>query len=142
MGEPVSQVLQLYREAGLTMNEEFDALPDHIAAELEFMVYLIQQEAEAEDGEGWQERQKRFLAEHLLRWGGEFLEKLQDSARQPFYRYLAPLTEMWLRAEGQRLRMNAPHWLSIQGGKHGKGDVDRYRSMSGLQCLHSGVQTK
>ncbi len=108
MGESVSQVLQAYQEAGLAMNEEFDALPDHIAAELEFMFYLIRQEAEAEDSEVWQERQKRFLAEHLLRWGPQFLRKVQDSARQPFYRHLAPLTEMWLRAEAQRLRMNAP----------------------------------
>ena len=47
MGEPVSQVLAAYREAGLAMHKDYDALPDHFAAELEFLSYLIQQELEA-----------------------------------------------------------------------------------------------
>jgi TorA maturation chaperone TorD len=73
MGEPVSQVLKAYREAGLIMHDDYDALPDHIAAELEFVSYLVQQEATAaqqapEEAEAWRTRQRDFLAEHLLRW--------------------------------------------------------------------------
>jgi len=109
MGEPVSQVLQAYREAGLLMNEDFDALPDHIAAEFEFVFYLVQQEAAASEEEigAWRERQRRFLAQHLVRWGPEFLPKVQSSARKPFYRLLAALAQRWLDSEGERLPMTA-----------------------------------
>ncbi|NIV28123.1 MAG: hypothetical protein GWN58_01050 [Anaerolineae bacterium] len=111
MGEPVSQVLRAYREAGLLMNKDYDALPDHMAAELEFMFYLVQQEAESsqsgdEDGAGvWQDRQRSFLREHLLRWGPSFLKEVTASARQLFYGMLAALTEAWFRSEEQRLRV-------------------------------------
>ena len=113
MGEPVSQVLQAYQEAGLTMHQDYDALPDHMAAELEFMFYLVQQEAiaeqsgEDEEAQGWRARQRRFLAEHLLRWGPSFQEKVAASARQPFYRLMATLTEATFRIEEQRPRMTA-----------------------------------
>lgn len=113
MGEPVSQVLQTYREAGLDMRQDYEALPDHIAAEAEFMSYLVQQAAEAsQSGDGevaeiWQARQRAFLAEHLLRWGPPFLAKVATSARQPFYRLLATVTETFLYAEARRLGVTA-----------------------------------
>lgn len=113
MGEPVSQVLQTYREAGLVMRQDYEALPDHIAAEAEFMSYLVQQVAEAcqlgygEEADVWQARQRAFLAEHLLCWGPPFLAKVATSARQPFYRLLATVTEAFLYAEARRLGVTA-----------------------------------
>ena len=121
MGEPVSQVLAAYREAGLAMHRDYDALPDHVAAELEFVAYLLQQELEAEgtgndpsstSGQGpaateWREHQQRFWQEHLLRWLPEFLEKVSTGARQPFYRLLTGLAGALLRVEERRLPVTA-----------------------------------
>lgn len=111
MGEPVSQVLAAYREAGLAMHKDYDALPDHFSAELEFLSYLIQQELDAvqagdmASAASWLERQNRFLEEHLLQWGPRFLAKVTGGARKPFYRLMAELAGMVLHPEGQRMPM-------------------------------------
>jgi TorA maturation chaperone TorD len=111
MGEPVSQVLAAYREAGLAMHKDYDALPDHFSAELEFLSYLIQQELDAvqagdmASAASWLERQNRFLEEHLLQWGPRFLAKVTAGARKPFYRLMADLAGMVLQPEGQRMPM-------------------------------------
>ena len=111
MGEPVSQVLAAYREAGLAMHKDYDALPDHFSAELEFLSYLIQQELEAvqagdtASAASWLERQNRFLEEHLLQWGPRFLAKVTAGARKPFYRLMADLAGMVLQPEGQPMPM-------------------------------------
>lgn len=105
MGEPVSEVLRAYREAGLIMSERYQALPDHVAAELEFMFYLLRQEVLAaesspeEVADVWRRRRRRFLSEHLLRWVPLLMERITSSTRQPFYRLLATLTEAMLRTE-------------------------------------------
>lgn len=114
MGEPVSQVLRAYRDAGLAISDDYEALPDHIAAELEFMAYLIHQQAQAEQEEPeeaatWRERQHRFLEEHLLRWGPLFLDEVASSARHDFYRHLAGLLEALLQAEEQRVKALTGH---------------------------------
>ena len=111
MGEPVSQVLAAYREAGLAMHKDYDALPDHFSAELEFLSFLIQQELDAvqagdtASAASWLERQNRFLEEHLLQWGPRFLEKVTAGARKPFYRLMAGLAGLVLQPEGQPLPM-------------------------------------
>ncbi|MFC1956402.1 molecular chaperone [Chloroflexota bacterium] len=105
MGAPVSRVLHLYREAGLIISESYDALPDHIGAELEFMFYLVQQEIKArqtderETADTWREQQSHFLSEHLLKWIAPFMSKIITNARMPFYRLLAELLGAFLNTE-------------------------------------------
>ena len=105
MGAPVSRVLHLYREAGLTISESYDALPDHIGAELEFMFYLVQQETKAkqtderERADTWREKQSRFLSEHLLQWSPPFMARVTQNARMPFYRLLAELLGAFFNTE-------------------------------------------
>ncbi|MFC2006954.1 molecular chaperone [Chloroflexota bacterium] len=105
MGEPVSRVLHLYREAGLIISESYDALPDHIGAELEFMFYLVQQETKAkqtderERADTWWEKQSRFLSEHLLQWSPPFMDRVTQNARMPFYRLLAELLGAFFNTE-------------------------------------------
>ena len=125
MGEPVSQVLEAYREAGLAIHREYDALPDHVAAELEFVAYLIQREAEADQagdvvavGE-WRQRQHRFLEKHLLNCGPQFLEKVRAGARQPFYRLLAILSGTIFQSEARRFAMTIPSRVGIEEDIHG-----------------------
>lgn len=105
MGEPVSRVLQSYREAGLTISESYDALPDHIGAEFEFMFYLVQQETKAKQtderktADTWREKQSRFLSEHLLQWSSPFMARVTQNARMPFYRLLAELSGAFFNTE-------------------------------------------
>ena len=109
MGEPVSQVLQAYRKAGLDISLDSDNLPDHIATEIEFMFYLVRQEATqdnvVDDGvrNTWQEHQKHFLKDHLARWSPLFLSRIVSHARKEFYMLVAQLCEGFLRAEIARV---------------------------------------
>ncbi|NIV28534.1 MAG: hypothetical protein GWN58_03155, partial [Anaerolineae bacterium] len=111
MGEPTHQVLEAYREAGLAMHKDYDALPDHFSAELEFLSYLIQQEIEAARADDaasaatWRSRQTSFLEKHLLQWGPLFLAKTAAGGRVPFYRLLADFAGMVLQAEEHRAPM-------------------------------------
>ena len=109
MNEPVSQVLHLYREAGLTVRDDYDALPDHVSAELEFMFYLIQQgmktsQSIIEATDIWRKRQNEFLRQHLFKWVPLFLEKVNSNARIPFYRLLAQITESILNTEKNQIQ--------------------------------------
>lgn len=105
MGESTVQVLELYREGGFEMDEEFRELPDHIAAELEFLYLLIYRENEAhrngkpEALEAKAALRKRFLDEHLGRWVGSFTAAVRTGAQCVFYRLLAELTERFVRME-------------------------------------------
>ena len=105
MGEPVSRVLHLYREAGLIISESYDALPDHIGAELEFMFYLVQQETKVrqtndrDTADTWREKQSHFLSEHLLQWSSPFMARVTQNARMPFYRLLAELLGAFFNTE-------------------------------------------
>jgi len=47
MGDSTIKTMEVYREAGLAINDDFKELPDHIAVELEFMYYLVFKETEA-----------------------------------------------------------------------------------------------
>ncbi len=110
MGKAVSEVLQAYREAGLVMGEEWGLMPDHLSTELEFMAYLVGQEAAAmrqapAEAEIWRARQRGFLARHLLRWGPAFLARVTEHARRPFYARLADLTAALFRFEEQGSRL-------------------------------------
>ena len=138
MGEPVSQVLEAYRAAGLAMHRDYDALPDHVTAELEFAAYLLQQELEADQagddpsstlGQGlaateWREHQRRFWQEHLLHWLPEFLEKVTTGARQPFYRLLADLVKALVGVEERRFPVTAQNRVKFEEETHGESNVD------------------
>ena len=105
MGDSTMAVQKLYREGGFDIDEEFHELPDHIAAELEFLYLLIYRENEAHrDGkdearEAKAALRKRFLDEHLGRWVGPFTAAVSDGAQRVFYRELAALTDRFVRME-------------------------------------------
>ena len=110
MGDSTMAVQELYREGGFDMDEEFHELPDHIAAELEFLYLLIYRENEAHrDGkpearEAKTALRKRFLDEHLGRWVGPFTAAVRAGAQSAFYRELAALTDRFVRMEATDTR--------------------------------------
>jgi TorA maturation chaperone TorD len=105
MGDSTMAVLELYREGGFDLDANFREVPDHIAAELEFLYLLNFQENEARrDGnvEGLAKAadlKRRFLTSHLGCWVAPFAEAMKNGADSAFYKTLAELTVMFVNAE-------------------------------------------
>ena len=102
MGDSTMDVRNRYNKAGLDLSEQFKDAPDHIAAELEFMYYLIYKEIEAINtgsAENISEqliRQKYFLCEHLCNWSSQFACRVESEAQTGFYRNLAVATSKFV----------------------------------------------
>lgn len=98
-------VTTTYGEGGFELSDEFRDLPDHIAAELEYLYTLIFNEARADasnDAAGKSkasEMRKRFVAAHLGRWVGPFAAAVGSAAETSYYRTLAALTERFVALE-------------------------------------------
>jgi TorA maturation chaperone TorD len=105
MQDSTAAVLALYAEGGFEIDETFRDLPDHMAAELEFLYLLLFRQAEAvrNDDRGAQTRaaelQQRFLDGHLGRWTEPFTAAIRGGAQTDFYRELAALTDEFVRRE-------------------------------------------
>ncbi len=108
-GADTVAVKKFVEATGLTYQSEFGGMPDHIAAELEFMQKLEERYGRAvEDGEGelaenLLQIKSRFLSEHLLAWAPGFLDKVMTNAHLPFYREMAGLTKSFLAQEAELL---------------------------------------
>lgn len=105
MQDSTMAVVELYREGGFEIDEDFRELPDHIAAELEFLYLLIYQENKAcRMGERAASKsinglKKRFLDGHLGLWVGPFSEAVKAGAQTGLYRDLAELTARFVKME-------------------------------------------
>jgi TorA maturation chaperone TorD len=98
-------VQQLYEEGGFEISVDFRELPDHVAAELEFLYLLIFRDTEArrdgdlESMDAMTALRQRFLSEHLGAWIGPFTSAVENGAQTKFYRELAELTKRFVGAE-------------------------------------------
>ncbi len=103
MGNSTMDVINRYRQSGLIVAEDFKDAPDHIAAELEFMHFLIFKAMEAAnqgDVNGIVTgllNQQSFLEQHLGAWVHEFAGNVVENAKTPFYRNLARATEVFIK---------------------------------------------
>lgn len=108
MGDTTMAVLELYKEGGFEIDEEFRELPDHIAVELEFLYLLIFRENEARSSgdaarlNSVTDLKARFLDQHLGRWIGPFTDAVKENAESIFYRQLAELAARFVRMEARR----------------------------------------
>jgi TorA maturation chaperone TorD len=108
MGDSTMAVLGLYREGGFELDENFREVPDHVAAELEFLYLLIFKENEArrgDDADGLAmtlDIKRRFLKNHLGRWIKPFAQAMKDGSQTDLYRYVAELTEDFVKKELRR----------------------------------------
>jgi TorA maturation chaperone TorD len=102
MGDSTMGVSRMYQEEGLSGNDEFRELPDHISVELEFMSFLIFKEIEAMEkldlGTALEavEKQNKFLGEFLSRWVEPFCEKIKEGTDNEFYTALAHCTSTFV----------------------------------------------
>ena len=105
MQDSTQAVLALYAEGGFDMDEGFRDLPDHIAAELEFLYLLLfrraeaRRNADAKAAADYAGLQRRLLDEHLGRWIEPFAAAVRAGAKTDFYRELATLTEAFVCRE-------------------------------------------
>lgn len=107
MGDSTMAALALYEKGGFEMDEGFREVPDHIAAELEFLYLLIYRENEARRNadnaalEATAGIRKQFLHEHIGAWVGPFTAAIRSGARTDFYRELAELTDRFVKVEAE-----------------------------------------
>ena len=105
MQDSTLAVLDLYHEGGFDLDEQFRELPDHIAAELEFLYLLIYRENQAHRASEPQSPasvaglRMRFLNEHLGSWIAPFTAAVKAGARSDYYRELAELTDRFVKLE-------------------------------------------
>lgn len=105
MQDSTMAVQQLYDEGGFEIDDDFRELPDHVAAELEFLYLLIFRETEAAQKDDHERLaavtalRARFLSDHLGAWVGPFTMAVATGAQTPFYRELAELTRRFVAAE-------------------------------------------
>lgn len=105
MGNSTQYLLETYRESGVDLSANFRDAPDHIAAELEFMYFLVFKEVEAlknsdiETTINFLEKQRAFLRQHLGIWVFEFADSIEEKAATDFYKNLARATKAFMKEE-------------------------------------------
>jgi DMSO reductase family type II enzyme chaperone len=105
----LSDIAGFYRAFGLQLAEK--ERPDHITVELEFMHFLTYKEAYAFSHHGpakarlCREAERKFVRDHLGRWGTRFAQRLAQKAGGGYYGCVASLLETYLPTELDFLRV-------------------------------------
>jgi TorA maturation chaperone TorD len=105
MQDSTLAVGELYAAGGFEIDEQFRDLPDHVAAELEFLYLLTFRRNRAQamgDADALavvDALHRRFLDEHLSRWIPPFTAAVRAGAETPFYRALGELTDRFVALE-------------------------------------------
>lgn len=84
-------VSSFYADAGLTIDEEFAACPDHLSLEFLFMSYLIDTRNPV--------LQQKFLEAHIMNWVPDYCDEVIQLAQTIFYREIADATRNFLNDE-------------------------------------------
>lgn len=106
--QDLSDIGGFYKAFGLQMADK--ARLDHITVELEFMHFLAYKEAYALANHGagrarlCRAVQRKFMQDHLGRWGGRFARLLANKADGGYFAGVAALLEAFLAAETRFLR--------------------------------------
>jgi len=91
-----------YQKAGVRLAKHGAEPADHMATELEFMMYLYAQKGKALQEQDFEQVArmealiKEFADLHLCKWCWRFFAQLESEARQPFYRGLGQLAKLGL----------------------------------------------
>ncbi|MFW6401427.1 MAG: molecular chaperone TorD family protein [Desulfohalobiaceae bacterium] len=103
MGESTQMVKELYRQAGLEMDPEYNSPADHISAELEFLAYLLllQGKLQTEEKDQVLELCRRFLHHHLGARIEPFTSLVEQGAGTDFYQALARLSRQLVLQEAR-----------------------------------------
>lgn len=103
MGDSTLKVISMYEEEGLSKDNAFNDLPDHIAVELEFMSFLIYREIETFQKSDFKStidyivKQEKFMHLFLGQWTRLFCEKIMEGTDNSFYISLAGCLSTFIR---------------------------------------------
>ncbi len=106
----LADIAGFFKAFGLTLAESERV--DHISVELEFMHFLTYKEAYAQTHHDpakarfCRETQRKFIRDHLGRWGTHFARLLDQKADGGYYSCLASLLEKFISSEVAFLRVN------------------------------------
>ena len=109
MGDSTAEVETFYHSCGLHFSEDFNELPDHITAELEFMSYLVFVQRQAEEAGNSEESirlkgvQREFLGRFLMPLLEPFTTAVISDGESPFYVAVARCTAAFANADYARL---------------------------------------
>jgi len=106
MQEETMAVRKKYMEAGLVVNPTESFPDDHIGTELEFIFYLCQKAAQAEDGEAREvllRMQQNFFKEHLVVWVSPLCDRLFQEAQSPYFKGVAKMTKGFVNWDYQEI---------------------------------------
>ena len=92
MGDSALHLLEIYRQCGLEMSEEFKSCPDHLAIELEFLSYLYRWASQVDI--------HRFINDHLD-WIPHLREELKRYQPNSLYGDVLELLDLFLKKEGE-----------------------------------------
>ena len=110
MGPSTADVRRRYAAAGLGVSESFTDLPDHIAAEMEFMHFLCAEESkfrhQVNDEEAKRHRiiERDFLNDHIEPWVAAFADCVLASTNSTFYKAAANLLKGFTKSEVDHFR--------------------------------------
>lgn len=108
MGPTTVAAIERYAQRGLARSETNRELPDHLAAELEFMYYLGFQFVKTGDA-GYLRDQASFLADHLALWTPALAARVAAAAVSDYFAGLAELTSSFVQADLAWLRRADGH---------------------------------
>jgi TorA maturation chaperone TorD len=109
----ISDLQGFYRAFGLRTTRRCAERADHIAVECEFMAFLALKEACAEELAGEEERTvcrdaaRRFLKDHLGRFGRAFALRVRRRTKGSFFGAAAGLLDRMILSDSERLGVTA-----------------------------------
>jgi len=97
-GDSTVEVKKCYEQAGLSPEQ---GIPDHIANELAFVAYLLEQEQKVGKAKKarLREPRKRFIQEHLAKWVGLLEQRILEVERLGFYGNAISATRLIVESE-------------------------------------------
>lgn len=103
--EATMAVVDFYTQGGFDVSDDLHELPDHVAIELEFLYALIfaqnhpAADDDRDDRASTRTLYRRFVAEHLSCWFGDFAAAVKTAAETAFYRELVAVTARFIQLE-------------------------------------------
>ncbi|MEA3467086.1 MAG: molecular chaperone TorD family protein, partial [Thermodesulfobacteriota bacterium] len=99
MGRCTRLVREQYEQCGLSVDQKHSyLLPDHIALELDFMAYLIEEKS-MQSGSFSLNTQNRFFTDHLGQWMGRFLTDVRSVEVHSYFLSLATVADTFFHYE-------------------------------------------
>jgi TorA maturation chaperone TorD len=92
MQEPMFQIREHYQKHGLEVQNWRMRTDDHLVHQLHFISHLLEDDSREEN----LELAARFMDEHILRWIGDFADRVSARCATGFYDGLAQLTAAYL----------------------------------------------